>query len=52
MTENRSSEESKALIRRWFEEVWNQGRADAIPELCPDATGRGSCGSIRGDVLR
>ncbi len=28
-----SSEENKALIRRWFEEVWNKGRADAIPEL-------------------
>jgi steroid delta-isomerase-like uncharacterized protein len=27
------SEENKALIRRWFEEVWNKGRADAIPEL-------------------
>ena len=27
------SEENKALIRRWFAEVWNQGRADAIPEM-------------------
>jgi steroid delta-isomerase-like uncharacterized protein len=27
------SEQNKALIRRWFEEVWNKGRADAIPEL-------------------
>ena len=26
-------EENKALIRRWFEEVWNKGRADAIPEM-------------------
>jgi hypothetical protein len=26
-------EENKALIRRWFEEVWNQGRADAIAEM-------------------
>jgi steroid delta-isomerase-like uncharacterized protein len=26
-------EQNKALIRRWFEEVWNQGRAGAIPEL-------------------
>jgi hypothetical protein len=26
-------EENKALVRRWFEEVWNKGRADAIPEL-------------------
>jgi steroid delta-isomerase-like uncharacterized protein len=27
------SEQNKALIRRWFEEVWNKGRAEAIPEL-------------------
>jgi steroid delta-isomerase-like uncharacterized protein len=27
------SEENKALIRRWFAEVWNKGRADAIPEM-------------------
>ena len=27
------SEENKALIRRWFAEVWNNGRADAIPEM-------------------
>jgi steroid delta-isomerase-like uncharacterized protein len=27
------SEENKALVRRWFEEVWNKGRADAIPEM-------------------
>ncbi len=26
-------EANKALIRRWFEEVWNQGRADAIDEM-------------------
>jgi steroid delta-isomerase-like uncharacterized protein len=26
-------EANKALIRRWFEEVWNQGRADAIGEM-------------------
>ena len=26
-------EANKALMRRWFEEVWNQGRADAIPEM-------------------
>src|SRR5258705_2695927 len=25
--------ENEALIRRWFEEVWNQGRADTIDEL-------------------
>src|ERR1700752_419888 len=27
------SEENKALIRRWFGEVWNKGRADAIEEM-------------------
>lgn len=27
------SDENKALIHRWFAEVWNQGRAEAIDEL-------------------
>jgi steroid delta-isomerase-like uncharacterized protein len=27
------SEENKALVRRWFAEVWNKGRAEAIDEL-------------------
>ena len=27
------SEENKALIKRWFEEVWNQGNRDVIDEL-------------------
>jgi steroid delta-isomerase-like uncharacterized protein len=27
------SEENKRILRRWFEEVWNNGRADAIEEL-------------------
>lgn len=30
------SEENKALARRWFEEVWNKGRADAIGEMAAD----------------
>jgi steroid delta-isomerase-like uncharacterized protein len=36
MSEQNISEQNKALIRRWFEEVWNKGRADAIPELFAD----------------
>jgi predicted ester cyclase len=32
------SEENKQLLRRWFEEVWNNGRADAIDEMF-DANG-------------
>lgn len=27
------SDENRALIHRWFEEVWNKGRAEAIDEL-------------------
>ena len=27
------SEANKELLRRWFEEVWNKGRADAIDEM-------------------
>jgi steroid delta-isomerase-like uncharacterized protein len=26
-------EANKALIRRWFDQVWNRGRAEAIPEM-------------------
>ena len=33
MSEQNNLEENKALMRRWFEEVWNKGRADAIPEM-------------------
>src|SRR6476620_10327955 len=33
MSEQNNLTANKALMRRWFEEVWNQGRADAIPEL-------------------
>jgi steroid delta-isomerase-like uncharacterized protein len=27
------SEENRALLHRWFEEVWNKGRAEAIDEM-------------------
>jgi len=33
MSAENVSEKNKALIRRWFEEVWNQGRMDAIGEM-------------------
>jgi len=44
------SEENKALLRRWFEEVWNNGRADAIAEMfAEDGVGHGlSDGPIHG----
>ena len=32
-----TTEQNKHLVHRWFEEVWNQGRREAIPELfAPD----------------
>jgi steroid delta-isomerase-like uncharacterized protein len=35
-------EENKALVHRWFEEVWNRGRAEAIDEMCaPDCVAHG-----------
>ena len=31
------AQENSALIRRWFEEVWNNGRMEAIDEMAsPD----------------
>ena len=33
MSSANNLEQNKALIRRWFKEVWNDGRADAIPEM-------------------
>jgi steroid delta-isomerase-like uncharacterized protein len=36
------SEPNRALVRRWFEEVWNQGREASIDELFPaDGVGHG-----------
>ena len=36
------AEENSALIRRWFEEVWNKGRMEAIDEMAsPDVIGHG-----------
>ncbi len=33
MSDRNTLEANKAVMRRWFEEVWNKGRADAIPEM-------------------
>ena len=33
MSEPNILEANKALMRRWFEEVWNQGRPEAIAEM-------------------
>ena len=33
MSENYEASDNAALFRRWFEEVWNKGREEAIDEL-------------------
>jgi steroid delta-isomerase-like uncharacterized protein len=36
------AQENSALIRRWFDEVWNHGRMEAIDEMAsPDVIGHG-----------
>ena len=36
------AQENSALIRRWFEEVWNNGRMETIDEMAsPDVVGHG-----------
>ena len=44
------STENKALVQRWFDEVWNRGRAEAIDELlAPDSIVHGlGTGDMRG----
>jgi predicted ester cyclase len=37
-----SEADNKAFVRRWFEEVWNNGRADLIDEMsAPDTSATG-----------
>jgi steroid delta-isomerase-like uncharacterized protein len=36
------AQENSALIRRWFDQVWNEGRMEAIDEMAsPDVVGHG-----------
>jgi steroid delta-isomerase-like uncharacterized protein len=42
MSETNKLEANKTLVRRWFEEVWNQGREETIDELlAPNGVGYG-----------
>jgi len=36
MYEQNNLEANKALMRRWFEEVWNKGRTEAVAEMLSD----------------
>ena len=33
MSESYDASDNAALVRRWFEEVWNKGRAEAVDEM-------------------
>jgi steroid delta-isomerase-like uncharacterized protein len=46
------SEENKALIRRWFDEVWNKGRAEAIDEMFADGAVAHGLAEASGQELR
>lgn len=43
------AEDNKTLVRRWFDEVWNKGRVEAIDEmLAPDCVVHGFGDDMRG----
>ena len=43
------SEQNKQVVRRWFEEVWNQGRVETIDELmATDAVAHGLGADMHG----
>ena len=44
------SEKNKAVVRRWFEEVWNQGREATIDELFPAGGVAHGLGDSEADV--
>ena len=45
-------EQNKALLQRWFDEVWNEGRSETIDELmAPDCTA-GGLGDTPEQVLK
>ena len=46
------SEENKALLLRWFDEVWNKGRAEAIEEMfAADGLAHGLSGDPEAPVV-
>ena len=52
MSENYETSDNAALIRRWFEEVWNQGREEAIDELFAEEGVAHGLADVAGGALR
>ncbi|HEY0171035.1 MAG TPA: ester cyclase [Pyrinomonadaceae bacterium] len=54
MREGYETSDNVAVVRRWFEEVWNKGRAEAIDEMFDEEgvahglTDEGGAGALRG----
>jgi steroid delta-isomerase-like uncharacterized protein len=46
------SEENTALLRRWFEEVWNKGREEAIDEMLAEEGVVNGLANESGEPLR
>ncbi len=42
-----SGEETKAVVRRWYDDMWAKGRADLIPELAGPIYTRHEMGGTR-----
>lgn len=45
--EEMTTEETKQLLTRWYDEMWSQGRADLIPELAGPVYTRHEMGGTR-----
>jgi steroid delta-isomerase-like uncharacterized protein len=52
MSENYETSDNAALIRRWFEEVWNKGREEAIDELFDEEGVAHGLADVAGGALR
>ena len=46
------SQENKALMERWFEEVWNKGRAEAIREMVTEDLVVHGLSDAKGEAIR
>ena len=48
--ENSQLTDNKALVQRWFDQVWNAGRAEAIEEmLAADAVVQSTTSQVAND---
>jgi steroid delta-isomerase-like uncharacterized protein len=52
MTEDNRAQENRAVIQRWFEEVWNKGREEAIDELFAEEGVANGLADETGEPLR